>query len=337
MNPGARDRAPRRARLRTVCAQVALATLCLGPSPATLGQEFPSRPVRWVIPFGPGTIFETAARFLIPGMSASFGQPVVIENRPGAGALIGTEYVARQVAPDGHTMLMGLANLLTFKLFVKDLRFDPTVDLVPASLLLETPVFVAANARQPYDTLEGLIAHAKAHPGKLNYGTSGPQSYPELMFQALQARYGVRMESVAYKDGNTAVLTGLLADQVQLAIAGQAISLGDVRAGRLRALVVSGSRRLASLPEVPSAQETGYVDLIPNWYSIHLPAATPRAVVARIGRAALEALQDPDTRTQLEKNYFTILALGPQESERHIRSDEQLYRNIVTRAGLQAR
>ena len=115
MNSGARDRVTLRAGARTGLARVALAALCLGLSPATLAQEFPSRPVRWVIPFGPGTIFETAARLLIPGMSAGFGQPVVIENRPGAGALIGTEYVARQVTADGHTMLMGLANLLTFK------------------------------------------------------------------------------------------------------------------------------------------------------------------------------------------------------------------------------
>lgn len=328
-------RATRRRLAGLALAMLAGAFLCASPDAGA--QEFPSRPLRWVIPFGPGTIFETAARFLIPGMSASLGQPVVIENRPGAGALIGTEYVARQVAPDGHTMLMGLSNLLTFKLFVKDLRFDPMGDLVPAALLLETPVFMATNAQQPFDNFEGLVAYARAHPGKLNYGTSGPQSYPELMFQALQARYGIRMESVAYRDGNPAVLTGLLADQVQLAITGQVNSLGDVRSGRLRALVTSGTNRLPSLPLVPSAAETGYVDLIPNWYSIHLPVATPRAVVSRISRAALDTLQISETRAQLEKNYFRILGLGPEESERHVRAEEQLYRTIVTRAGLQAR
>ena len=298
-------------------------------------QDFPAKPIRWIIPFGPGTIFERAARIAVPEMSKTLGQPIVVETRPGAGALIGTEYVAKQAPADGYTMLMGLTNLLTFKLFVKELRFDPMKDLVPVALLFDSQVFILANSKQPFSTFPEFISYARANPGKLNYGTSGTQSYPELMFQAMQMRFGISLVQIVYKDGTTAAQAGLLADHVQLSIGGQAQTLGGISTGNLKALTVSGDRRVASLPDVPAATEIGYPDLIPSWYSIHVAAATPKPIIDRLGRAALGALQHPETRALFEKNYFRIIALGPEQAARQIAAEEEIYRGIARKAGIQ--
>ena len=154
-------------------------------------QDFPNRPIRLVVPFGPGTVFDIVGRLAIPEMTKTLGQPIVIDNRPGAGSLVGSEYVAKSVAADGYTMLLGIPNLLTFKVFVKDLRFDPVKDLVSAAMLVDSPAFIFTNAQTPITSFQELISYAKANPGLLNYGTSGTQSWPTLMFEALQSRFGL--------------------------------------------------------------------------------------------------------------------------------------------------
>lgn len=298
-------------------------------------QEYPNKPIRWVVPFGPGTVFDIVGRLSIPEMTKALGQPIVIENRPGAGALVGSEYVAKNVPADGYTILMGLPNLLTFKLFVKDLRFDPVKDLVPAAMMVDSPAFIITNAQTPFKTFQELITYAKANPGLLNYGTSGTQSWPTLMFEAMQARFGVKLVQVIYKDGPAQAQAANLTNQIQLSVGTEAVTLGDIKAGKLRPLVVSGVHRVASAPTVPSSLDVGYPDLITAWYSIHVPSATPRPIVDRISKAALGALNHPETRAAYEKAYFRVIATGPEQASKQIAAEEEIYLNIGRKANIQ--
>ncbi len=298
-------------------------------------QEFPNKPIRWVVPFGPGTVFDIVARLSIPEMTKTLGQPIVIENRPGAGALVGSEYVAKNVPADGYTILMGLPNLLTFKLFVKDLRFDPVKDLVPAAMLVDSPAFIITNAQTPFKTFQELISYAKANPGQLNYGTSGTQSWPTLMFEAMQARFGVKLVQIIYKDGPAAAQAANLANQIQLSVGTEAVTLGDIKAGKLRPLVVSGAHRVASAPSVPSSLDAGYPDLITAWYSIHVPSATPKPIIDRISKAALGALNHAETRASYEKAYFRIIGTGPDQAAKQIAAEEDIYLSVGRKANIQ--
>jgi len=298
-------------------------------------QDFPNRPIRWVVPFGPGTVFDIVARLSIPEMTKTLGQPIVIENRPGAGALVGSEYVAKSVPADGYTLLMGLPNLLTFKLFVKDLRFDPVKDLVPAAMLVDSPAFIITNAQTPIKNFQELISYAKANPGQLNYGTSGTQSWPTLMFEAMQVRFGVKLVQIIYKDGPAAAQAANLANQIQLSVGTEAVTIGDIKAGKLRPLVVSGAHRVASAPSVPSSLDVGYPDLITAWYSIHVPSATPKPIVERISKAALGALNHAETRAAYEKAYFRIIGTGPEQATKQIAIEEEIYLGIGRKANIQ--
>ena len=298
-------------------------------------QDFPNRPIRLVVPFGPGTVFDIVGRLAIPEMTKTLGQPIVIDNRPGAGSLVGSEYVAKSVAADGYTMLLGIPNLLTFKVFVKDLRFDPVKDLVSAAMLVDSPAFIFTNAQTPITSFQELISYAKANPGLLNYGTSGTQSWPTLMFEALQSRFGLKLVQVVYAAGPAAAQAANIANQIQLSVGTEAVTLGDIKAGKIRPLVVSGAQRVASAPSVPSSLDVAFPDLITAWYSFHLPSATPRPIVDRISKAALGALSHPETRASYEKAFFRVIATGPEQAARQIAAEEEIYLSIGRKANIQ--
>jgi tripartite-type tricarboxylate transporter receptor subunit TctC len=287
-------------------------------------QAFPSRPVHVIVPFPPGGGADALARMMQPSLSKLWGQPVIVENRAGASGQIGAEAVA-SAAADGHTIMMSSTASLTEK---NVHRFAP-VTLVSAS-----PYVIVANASVPAANVRELIAHAKRNPGKLSYGSSGVGAASHLSAELFKSLAGVDLLHVPYKGTGQAV-TDLLAGQIQLMFAPAQTVMPHVQAGRLKALAVTSARRSTSLPELPTAAESGLpgYEAI-GWFGMLVPAGTPAAVVARISADANRVMAEPEVRQKM-------LALGaepagntPEEFARFIRDDQAKWSRLMAERGI---
>jgi tripartite-type tricarboxylate transporter receptor subunit TctC len=253
--------------------------LMLAPAVAW-AETFPAKAVTMVVPFSAGGPLDAEARLLGQFLSQKWGKPVTIEPRPGAGGLIGTEYVVK-AAPDGHTLLFSTATLASFKIFYKDLRFDPLKDLAPVSMVIDFPGGFVINTKVPARTIEEFIAYARANPGKVNYGSLG-RSTPKLLFEQFAREAGIKMTDIPY-NGTAAATTALIRDDVQLAN----ITLNQptkqlVDAGQVRALLLIGTRRAKVFPDVPTSAEKGWNIPSNGWSGILAPAETPKPIVNQI-------------------------------------------------------
>jgi len=304
-----------------------LASVLMLLSAATaLAQNFPSRPVRIVVPFPPGGGADTLARIMEPKLAGIWAQPIVVENRPGASGHIGAEFVAKS-APDGSTLLMSSTASLTEKNVD---QFAP-VSLVSASAYIVTanPGVAAANIRE-------LIALAKANPGKLTFGSSGTGAASHLSAELFKSMAGVDLLHVSYK-GTGQALTDLLAGHVNLMFAPSQTVMPYVRAGKLKALAVTGARRSETLPDLPTVAESGLPGYeAVGWFGLLAPAATPKASVARASADVNRVLAMSDVREKM-------LALGaepagntPEEFARFIREDRAKWSKLMKEAGIKA-
>ena len=304
-----------------------LASVLMLLSAATaLAQNFPSRPVRIVVPFPPGGGADTLARIMEPKLAGIWAQPIVVENRPGASGHIGAEFVAKS-APDGSTLLMSSTASLTEKNVD---QFAP-VSLVSASAYIVTanPGVAAANIRE-------LIALAKANPGKLTFGSSGTGAASHLSAELFKAMAGVDLLHVPYK-GTGQGLTDLLAGHVNLMFAPSQTVMPYVHAGKLKALAVTGARRSETLPDLPTVAESGLPGYeAVGWFGLLAPAATPKATVARASADVNRVLAMSDVREKM-------LALGaepagntPEEFARFIREDQAKWSKLMKEAGIKA-
>lgn len=315
----------------------ALACLLLASALGTAAaQDYPSRPIHVVIPFGSGSLADAVPRLMQPALEASLGQRLVIENKPGAGGNIGAQAVVSS-APDGYTVMMAATNNLVINQYLfRDMQFDPLVDLVPVSLVVEVPLILQVNPQVPAKTLGEFIAYAKANPGKLNYASPSPGTLPHLAMEIFARAAGLNLVHVPFKGGGPA-LNALLGNQVQAMLIGYATTAGQVKAGKVLPLAIASEKRLAALPQVPTFAQAGYPDLqaaVPgNWWGMVAPKGTPPAIVQRLSQEIAKALADPSVRKKYEDLGLTPVASTPQEFAADLPEQAQKWRAVLKSMG----
>ena len=283
-------------RLHPSCARAAVALLAFVAASAFAQAPWPSKPIRLVVPFAPGGSSEIIARSLATQLAVTLGQPVYVENKPGAGGNIAMEEVKRAPA-DGYTMILGHVGVLAVNpaLFGAKLPYDPVRDFQPVSLVATVPNVIAVNPSLAVKTLDDLVALARAQPGKLNYGSAGNGSAGHLAMEYFKLRAKIDIVHVPYK-GTGPMLTDLLGGQTQLTFNGVPPIAGQIKGGKLRPIAVGSAKRVPSMPEVPTIAESGYPGFeTSQWYGILLPAGTPKAVVDRLHKEIASALANPET------------------------------------------
>jgi tripartite-type tricarboxylate transporter receptor subunit TctC len=292
-------------------------------------EAYPSRPIRMIVPFPPGGGNDLMGRMVADRLGTQLGVPVTVDNRGGAGGLIGTE-AATQSAPDGYTLLLGSISTISINpnLHAR-LSFDTLRDLAPVSLFAETPSALVVPASLPASTLAELIALAKAQPGQLNFASAGNGTSHHLGGELLKASAGIDIVHVPYR-GSGPALTGLLGGDAQVMIAPIAAVLAMVEAGRLRALGVTSMSRSPLLPQVPTIAEAGVPDYeLVLWYGIFAPARTPEPILDRLNAEVARAVESPDLRQRLSSEGASAVRSTRAELGERARTDLQRWREIV--------
>jgi tripartite-type tricarboxylate transporter receptor subunit TctC len=313
----------------------ALFALGAAPALARAQSAWPERPVRVIVPIPPGSTPDTAGRAVATHFTTAFGQPFVVENRPGAGGTIGTDAVAK--ATDGHTLGVSInAPLSTAKALYPNLPYDPSRDLAPVSLLVRGAQMLVTHPGLPVSDLAGFIAHVKANPGKLSYGSVGSGSGAHLAMVDLMSRAGLDMVHVPYRGFPQATLD-LVAGRIEAMFVISAGILPQVQSGQARALAVTAENRIQQAPSVPTLAEAGVPDAASYaWIGLVAPAAMPPAQVARLAEEAKRGLGEPQTRAALERAGFEVVASGPGEFARFIAAESDRWGGLITRLGIKA-
>jgi tripartite-type tricarboxylate transporter receptor subunit TctC len=307
------------------------ATLGLLVCSAASAQAFPTRPVHVVIGFPPGGGIDTVARLLGPKMSESLGQPVVVDNRPGGGGVLGTDVVAK-AAPDGHTVFFGtMGNLAVNPVFLPNLPFNMERDLAPVTQVVSTWFLLYANPAVPAKGVAELIAHAKANPGKINFCSSGNGGAPHLAAELFGSMAGIQLVHVPYK-GSAPCVSDLIGGQVQLTFEAVTIGLQHVQSGKLRALATTSAKRLPMAAELPTIAETlpGYE--VDNWYGMVVPARTPRAAIQRIRDEVVKAMAIAEIRDRLVGLGQVPVGSTPEEFGAFMKSEGVKWLKVIREA-----
>ena len=313
---------------------LALITLCAAG--LAIAQGYPSKAVRLIVPFPAGGPADLFGRGLAQGMSANLGQPVVIENRAGAGGLIGVDAAAK-AAPDGYTLALNSASTVSIAPFSMDkMPFDPRKDLALITTVVRVPEVLIVHPSVPAKNLEELIAYAKANPNKINFGSAGSGSITHLAVELLKVEAKIEMVHVPYKGAAPAV-SDLLGGQVQMAILDVPVVLAHIRSGKLRAIVTASGTRASSLPEVPSTVEAKYPRVnSDNWYGLVAPSATPAVVLKRIHDAAMAALRSSEVIEQFAKVSGVAAPSTPEEYSAYLTTEQAKWGAIVKAIGFRA-
>ena len=297
-------------------------------------QAFPTKPLHIVVPFAPGGAVDTVARIVGAKLSDELGQPVIVENKPGGQANIGAELVANS-APDGYTMLLG-ANGLATNPTLMHMPFDPLKAFATVARVGYAPLVLVVPEKSPAKSVAQLVAYVKAHPGKTNYGSAAVGGSGHLATELFKMKTGTDSQHVPYKGGAPA-LTDLIAGRLDFMLLNPLEVAPHVRAGKLRALAVSSSHRIASLPDVPTFTEAGLKDFNASvWWGFVVPAATPKDVVAKLSSAVLKALDDPQVKHKLESLGAVV---DPQDSAAFggfLRTETATWAEVIHKAGIKA-
>jgi tripartite-type tricarboxylate transporter receptor subunit TctC len=311
----------------------ALLVVAAAPAPA---QDYPVRAVRIIAPFSPGGATDALARLVAQKLGERWGQGVVVDNRPGAGGNIGAELAARS-APDGYTLIVaGAPHAINMTLYRK-LAYDLERDLVALHRIASYPSAIVVHPSLPAKSVKELISLARRRPGELNFGSAGPGSPNRLAIELFMQTAGVRMVHVPYKGGSGQMVSDLVAGQVQLASIGLPPAIGYLRAGRLRAIAVTGARRSPLLPEVPTVSESGLPGFeVTSWYGLFGPAALPKALVAKIDGDVSAALDSPEVKERLAKLGAEPAPLPPEEFARFVRAEVEKWAKVVRTSGIAA-
>jgi len=319
-------------KIKSLAMSLALSfTAALGLSPSLArAQDYPNRPIKFVVADGPGTNSDTLGRILGAEMAKTLGQPIVVENRAGASYRIGWEYAAKQPG-DGYTIaLVNIPGLVSLPLISKEWRLDVLKELPPIMGLVEGRVILAVPSSSPIKTWNDLIASAKAQPGKLNFGTSGTIS--RIPMEALKKTFGVDIVMVPYKAG-AAYVQAVLGGEVQMGILGEqnALTFGD----RVRVLAISGNKRNPQWPEVPAFSEIGMPPLVGNYFVLSAPAGTPKHAIEKIYAAGVRALEVPSVRAALAAQRFEVVPASAELAVKSITEQGRLYSEIGKAAAIQ--
>ena len=296
-------------------------------------QRYPERSIRWVVPAPPGANNDIFARLVAQHLSKALGQPVVIDNRPGAGSIVGADIVAKS-PPDGYTILMTPSSIAITDAMYKQLPYNTVKDFTGVAMLAEQPLVVVVKPTAGIATLKDLIARAKAKPGTLNYGSGGigtPQHLATEMFKGLA---GVDIVHVAYK-GSTGAITDLLASHIDFMIEPAATVIPHVMNGSLRALAVTTPARSSLIPDVPTAVEAGLPGFVLKaWYGVLTRAGTPRPIVDRLGTEISSIVRMPDVQQAFAKQGATTVVSSPREFDEFVRSEIKTWGKLVKDANV---
>ena len=296
--------------------------------------SWPSKPIRWVVPFPPGGAMDAIARTLGEKAGKTLGQPFVIENKPGAGGNIGADFVAKQPG-DGYTLMITSIGMATNKPLYGKLSYDPIKDFAPVSLLAVVPNVLVTNATQPdVKTAQDVIAAARKTPGKLTYASAGNGTSIHLAGEVFTSLAQVDMLHVPYKGSGPAV-SDLLGGQVNYMFDSITSARPHIESGKLRALGVTTAKRSKSLPNVPTLAEAGLPGYeVSPWFAVFMPAATPKDIVAKVNSALLEAMKDPDVVKRLETIGAEPVGSTPEEMAQHLARESERWTKLIQERGI---
>jgi len=309
--------------------RLVLAALAASVALSAFAQSYPSKPIRLIVPFAAGGGNDNIARLVGKRLNENLGQPLVIDNRPGAGGVVGAELAAKS-PPDGYTLFLGgVGSHAVNPNLIEKLPYDPIRDFSPVILLARAPLILVVHPSVPARTFAEFVAYARKNPGKLNFASNGNGSSAQLAAVMFDSMAGAEMVHVPYK-GLAPALTDLLSGQVQVMFSSPVAILPHITAGKLRALAVTGEKRMASLPEAPTVAESGFPGYeASSWYGILAPAGTSREIVARLNAEFLKALEQPDVRNSLIADGAEPVGDTPEQFAAYIRSEKERMGKLI--------
>ncbi len=312
---------------------VVIAALALAASLARASDEYPARAVRVIVPFAPGGGTDVVGRILSQQLTQRLGQSFVIENKPAGSGIVGADFVAKAQG-DGYTLLFAFSSLSSSAKLISHLPYDPVVDFAPVALATTSPLVMFLHPSVPATNLREFIAYAKANPGKLNYGSSGPGSSPHLATELFLSIAGIQMTHIPYK-GIAPAITAQLANEVQMSLTPIAVGMPHARAGKLRALAAAGLKRSVAIPDVPTIDESGLPGFeVIGWWGMLAPAKTPRPVVLLLNREVRAALDVPEVKKSLVDQGMDPAGGSPEEFGALIKSDMDKWGDVGKRLGV---
>ncbi|HEX3440003.1 MAG TPA: tripartite tricarboxylate transporter substrate binding protein [Pseudolabrys sp.] len=292
---------------------------------------YPTRPIHVIVPFAPGGASDFAIRMLEPGLSQQLGQPVVIDNRPGAAGNIAMELAAR-AAPDGYNLFLGNVGTVSINPhFYPDLKVVPERDFLPVSVVAETPGILVASPTFPPNSLKDMVAYVKAHPGKINYAAAGISTLNTLEMEQFRRAAGLEMTQVPYKGGAGPAIVDLIGGTVDVMFVTISSAAEQVKAGQLKAFAVSTRERMALLPDVPSILELGYPDSVSSsWQGLFAPTGTPQPIIAKLHAAVARAMADPKIQSLMTKaGMLPTWSKSPEDFKTYLASESARWARVV--------
>lgn len=316
-----------------LCAAASVVALSAGT--IAQAQTYPTKPIKMVVPFAAGGGTDVLARVVGEKMSASMGQPIIIENKPGAAGLIGTDMVAK-AAPDGYTIVMSLSNaLLTAPFLYEKMPYDPQRDLTMVYQVAMGPLVLVVHPSVPVKTGPELLKYVSTNKSKVAYGSYGVGAYPHLAGAHMSLTQQADMNHVAYK-GEAPMLTDLIGGQIQMAFASALVAKPHIEAGKLRAIGVTGERRLSTLPNVPTLAEQGMKDeayRLTGWLAIAVPANTPKPIVQRLAEEIRKATQQPDVQQKVAAMGFELKDSSPEAFAAAYKKERPVWERLIKQSG----
>jgi len=299
----------------------------------TYAAAWPERPIQLVVPIGPGSYPDILARIIAPKLSEELGQTIIIDNRPGAGTNIGTAHAAK-AAPDGYTLLLhSVVTTISASLY-SNLTYDPRKDFAPISQLSWVPNVVVVNPSLPVKTMPELVDYGRKNPGKLRFASAGAGATTHLAGELLKMAADIDLQHVPYSQisqGFSDVMSG----QIEMVIPNLPTMVGQMKAGRVRALAVTGANRSPAFPDLPTVAESGFPGFeVVSWHGLVAPAGTPPEIVSRVHQAAIKVLKDPKVAELIAQQGAVIVGSSPSEYAAYIRSETDRWAKVITKAGI---
>jgi tripartite-type tricarboxylate transporter receptor subunit TctC len=301
---------------------------------AAFAADYPAKPIKIVVPYAPGGGADSVARIVAKKVGENIGQAIVIENKGGAGAILGTDQVAK-AEPDGYTLLLGQSGPISINPAVyKNLPYDPVKDFAPITMTTAYPYILVVNSELPTKTLQEFVALAKSKPGAMNYGTTGVGAANHLVAELFNSKAGLKMTHVPYR-GTALAVGDLLGGQLTMVFGDPISALPHIKSGKLRALAVTSLERSSVAPEVPTVAESGYPGFEAlAWHGILAPARTPPAVIRKLNEEIVKALADPATKALLVNQAMQTVGNTPKEFAAFIRKDIAIWKGVAAAAGV---
>lgn len=313
---------------------VVAALMAIATDTAVAQQKYPTRPIRLVVPSAPGGGTDITARIMAPKLSEYLGQQVVVENRAGAATMIGGEAVVRSI-PDGHTLLMGISTLAINPAMYRKVAYDALKDLSTISQVVTLSNVLVTHPSLPAKSVKELVALAKTRPNQINFASAGVGTNPHLTMELFLSMTGIKMTHVPYKGSGQGIID-VLAGQVPVMTPAVPTALAYIKAGRLRALGVSGAKRSNAAPDIPTIAEAGVPGYeATQWFGILAPSGTPRAIVDRLHRETVRALKEPEVRDRLVADGSDPVGSSPEEFAAYLRSETVKWAKVVKDVGIQ--